>query len=280
MNSRSKWAVVLTLGVLNVLVIAGLASIVIRAASRPVAPLATLAPTATPPPAKTDTPPPTWTPTPSPTRVATQTPRPTPTATLSPTPWPTFTPSPTATPTPLPFQNTGFEGIGGNEIPGWETTALVNWQPGERFDAINSYAQPRFHQADDPRQRINGPTLQIDTEPWVKLKVWVFQTVGVEPGSRVQFRARAFGFVKDTKGGYILHAGIDPNGGAGCERARWSEDQIYNQNAGIVTLTSPRVTAGRDGRVTVCLYAETQYAQVYHAAFFDDAELLVTAPAE
>jgi len=33
----------------------------------------------------------------------------------------------------------------------------------DEFDPATSYTAPRFHQADDPRQWINGPTLQIDT---------------------------------------------------------------------------------------------------------------------
>ncbi len=278
--SRTKWFIVGVLVLVDLVVVGAMASVVLRSASRAALPLATLVSTPTPLPTPTETPPATWTPAASPTPQPTFTPRPTGTPIVPPTLWPTFTPQPSPTPTPLPLQNATFEGIGGNEIPGWQTAAFVNWQPGQEFDASSSYAQPRFHQADDPRQWIDGPTLQIDTEPWVKLKAWVFQTVGVAPGSRVQFRVRAFGFVKDVTGGYILHAGIDPNGGAGCDRARWSEDQIYNQNAGIAILASPRVTAGQDGRVTLCIFAETQYAQVYHAAFFDDAEVLVSAPSE
>jgi hypothetical protein len=153
----------------------------------------------------------------------------------------------------------------------------VNWSPGDEFDASTAYAAPRFHQADDPRQWISGPTLQIDTEPWVKLRAWVFQSVEMDPGTRVDFEVRAMGFVKDQAGGYILKAGIDPEGGGGCEAARWSQESVYNQGAGVVTLTSPAVTVGQEGLVTVCMFAETQYAQVYHAAFFDDASLNVLA---
>jgi hypothetical protein len=39
------------------------------------------------------------------------------------------------------------------------------------------------------------------------------------------------------------------------------------------------VVAGPEGRVTVCAFAETQFAQVYHAAFFDDAALIALPPA-
>ncbi len=166
-----------------------------------------------------------------------------------------------------------------NAIPGWQTGGFVNWAPGTDFDPVTSYAAPRFHQADNPDQRINGPTLQIDTEPWVKLRAWVFQTIEVGPGSQVEFRARAVGFVKDVAGRYILKAGIDPDGEPGCDAAQWGVERIVNQEDGIVELVSPEVTTGQAGLVTVCLFAETQFAQVYHAAFFDDAALTVSPPA-
>ena len=156
--------------------------------------------------------------------------------------------------------------------------SFVNWAPGDEFNPVTSYAVPRFHQADDPRQQINGSTLQIDTEPWVKLRAWVFQTVEVEPGSRLQFQARAVGFVKETAGGYILKAGVDPDGGQECDAAQWGVEQIVNQEDGKVELVSPEIIAGETGLVTVCLFAETQFAQVYHAAFFDDAALTILPP--
>jgi hypothetical protein len=163
-------------------------------------------------------------------------------------------------------------------IPGWEMGSFVNWASGDDFDPDTSYAAPRFHQADDPRQWINGPTLQIDTAPWVKLRAWVFQTVEVEPGSRVQFQARAMGFVKDTAGGYNLKVGVDPEGGEDCAGALWGVGQIVNQDDGVISLTSEEVVVEEDGRVTVCIFAETQFAQVYHAAFIDDAELTALPP--
>jgi hypothetical protein len=83
----------------------------------------------------------------------------------------------------------------------------------------------------------------------------------------------------DPPNWYILKAGVDPQGGEGCDAAQWGPKQIVNQEAGIITLTSPQVAAGQEGRVTVCMFAETKYPQVYHAAFFDDAELIVSPPA-
>lgn len=279
--SRKQWLVVAALGLINAIIICGMAALMaysLRQPPLPVIPATEAAPTTEP----TATLPPTWTPTPV---LPTSTPQPTRTPwptqlPETPIPLPTFAPTLTPTPTPVPIilQNPTFEGIRENDVPGWKLGSFVNWAPGQEFDPGTSFAAPRFHQADDPRQWINGATLQIDTVDWVKLRAWVYQTVTVTVGSQVQFRARAFGFVYDTNGGYILKAGVDPHGGDGCDAAQWGDVQQVNQNAGIVTLVAPKVTVGQEGRVTVCLFAETQYAQVYHAAFFDDAELIVEAP--
>jgi len=276
--SRNKWLIVAALALADVIILGAMVFVVVRSlihppsASVPVpTPVVSLRPTTTSPP--------TWTPTLSPTPQPTHTPRPTSAPTETPTPWPTPTSTLPPTPAPVSLQNPTFEGILENFIPGWRTGAFVNWAPGDEFGPATSYAAPRFHQADDPRQWINGPTLQIDTVPWVKLRAWVFQTVELGPGSRVQFQVRAVGFVEDTAGGYILKAGVDPGGGQGCEAAQWGAEQIANQGDGVVVLVSPEVVVGQAGRVTVCMFAETQFAQVYHAAFFDDAALTVLPPA-
>ncbi len=276
--SRKQWFIVAALALADVIVLGGMALMVLHSLTAPsMAPVATSAPTVSP--VSTATSPPTWTPTVSPTPQPTRTPKPTATPTETSTPWPTLTPTVPPTPAPVVLENPTFEGILENFIPGWRTGGFVNWAPGDEFDPVASYAAPRFHQADDPRQWINGPTLQIDTEPWVKLRAWVFQTVEVEPGSRVQFQVHAVGFVEDTTGGYILKAGIDPAGAEGCEAAQWGREQIVNQDDGIVVLISPEVVVEQTGRVTVCMFAETQFAQVYHAAFFDDATLTVSSSA-
>jgi hypothetical protein len=272
--SRNKWLIVVALALANVVVLGAMTVVVIRSLTRPApAPASVPTPVASPQPPVTS--PPTWTPTLSPTPQSTPTPSPTGTPTQTPTPWPTPTATLPPTPAAAPLENPTFEGVLENFIPGWQTGAFVNWAPGDEFDAATSYAAPRFHQADDPRQWIDGPTLQIDTVPWVKLRAWVFQTVNVGPGSRVQFRVCAVGFVKETAGGYILKVGVDPDGGEGCEAAQWGAEQIVNQNDGVVELISPKVVVGQAGQVTVCMFAETQFAQVYHAAFFDDAVLTV-----
>lgn len=275
--TRKQWLVVAALGLVNAGILCGMAALFLYSLRQSPPPLPTAQATAV---QSTATSIPTWTPTLSPTPEPTRTPRPTGEPKETPTPIPTFTPSPTPTPTPMEvlLQNPTFEGITENDVPGWRLGSFVNWVPGQEFDPGTCFAAPRFHQADDPGQRINGATLQIDTVNWVKLRAWVYQTVTVTAGSRVQFQARAFGFVYDTNGGYILKAGVDRHGREGCDAAQWGSEHIVNQHAGIITIASPKVIAGEEGRVTVCLFAETQYAQIYHAAFFDDAELIVTPP--
>ena len=274
--SQKKWIIVAAFALVDVIVLGIVVVTVIESLTRtpsqstpiPVV-VASLTSAATPPP--------TWTP------VSTSTPRPTPTTRPSrtpvgtATPWPTPTSTALPTPAPVPLENPTFEGVQENLIPGWQTGAFVNWAPGDEFDPAASYAAPRFHQADDSRQWISGPTLQIDTAPWIKLRAWVFQTVELAPGSRVQFLVSAMGFVKDEAGGYILKVGVDPDGGDGCDAAQWGLEQIVSQDDGVVEVSSPRVVVGQAGRATVCIFAETQFAQAYHAAFFDDA-VLTTLP--
>ena len=274
--SRTKWLIVAALALADVVVLGAMAVVVIRSLTRPPSvpallptPVASALPTAASPP--------TWTPIPGRTPQPTSTPRPTTTPTQTPTPWPTLTPTLPPTPASVALENPTFEGILENFIPGWQVGSFVNWAPGDEFDPATSYAAPRFHQSDD--RWINEPTLQIDTEPWVKLRAWVFQTVEVQLDSRVQFQVRAMAFVKETAGGYILKAGVDPNGGQGCEATQWGAEQIVDQEDGVVELVSPEVVVGQAGRVTVCVFAETQFAQVNHAAFFDDAVLTVLPPA-
>ena len=285
--SRKKWLIVVALALADVIVLGAMAFVVVRSLTHPpTAPVPV--PTLAASPRLTATSPPTLraepqdeagTPVPSPTPQPTHTPRPTSTPTETPTPWPTLTPTLLPTPAPVLLENPTFEGIQEDFVPGWRTAAFVNWAPGDEFDPAASYAAPRFHQANDPRQWINGPTLQVDTVPWIKLQAWVFQTVEVEPGSLVQFQVRAMGFVKEMAGGYILKTGVDPDGGEGCEAAQWGAERIVNQEDGVIVFTSPQVIVGQAGQVTVCMFAETQFAQVYHAAFFDDAALAALPPA-
>lgn len=277
--SRTKWLIVAALALADVIVLGAMAIAVVRSLTGPLsAPVPIPTPMVSPSPTAPS--PPTWTPTLSPTPQPTRTPLPTgtlaSTPTQTPTPWPTLTPTLPPTPASVALENPTFEGILENFIPGWQVGSFVNWAPGGEFDPATSYAAPRFHQSDD--RWINGPTLQIDTEPWVKLRAWVFQTVEVQLDSRVQFQVRAMAFVKETAGGYILKAGVDPNGGQGCEAAQWGAEQIVDQEDGVVELVSPEVVVGQAGRVTVCAFAETQFAQVNHAAFFDDAALIIHSP--
>ena len=229
--------------------------------------------------------PPTWTPLPSRTAYATSTPpqtrTSTPPPTISPTFAPTFTPRPTEVVTPslpgptdtLGLQNPTFEGIRDNTIPGWSWWAADNFTPGGDYNPDTSFDTPLFKQADDPVRFINGPTLQIDAEKYLKFDVHVFQTVTVSPTATVRFQVLAGAFA-DT-GAIQLAAGIDPDGGPDCSNAQWSDLVYLNQEQSVQPIIAPEVKVGRAGKVTVCLYAEPLYAAISNAAFFDDAELTV-----
>ena len=179
--------------------------------------------------------------------------------------------APTPTPRPVPLENGDFEDILPDSVPGWEVAAVVNWEPGDDFNPDTSYARPEFKPADDSRRLITGSTLQIQTFQWVKFKVTLYQIVEVEPGSQVWFEAKARGY---SSGASIrVQVGIDPHGRAACEGGLWGELRLVDQTTGVVTLHSPEGVVGPEGRVTVCLFAEPQYALIHNAAFFDDAEL-------
>lgn len=259
-----------------------------RAASpEPVLTVASL-PSATPTTRPTDTPThvpvPTWTVGPTNTPYPTITPRPT--GTNTPLPEATSTFAPTYTPRPtehvtasLPLtenvglQNPGFEGVSSDLIPGWSWWAEDNFTPGGEYNPDSSFETPLFKLADDPARRISGPTLQIDAVQHLKFKVHVFQTVPVSPTTRVEFQASAGAFAEI--GVIWVNAGIDPEGGPDCTNAEWSEPVALEQTQGVRTVAAPWVKAGSAGRVTVCLYAETLYAAISNAAFFDDAELIL-----
>jgi hypothetical protein len=229
--------------------------------------------------------PPTWTLPPTQTPYPTNTPRATPTTTspptITPTFAPTFTPRPTQEITASPpgptgsvgLQNPGFEGVTNEDIPGWSWWAEDNFTPGGDYNPDTSYETPLFKLADDQARLINGPTLQIDAVQHLKFKVHVFQTVPVTPTASVGFQVWAGAF--SDSGIIQLAAGIDPDGGPDCDNARWSDIVPLNQEQSVRAIAAPEVTAGPDGKVTVCLYAEPLYAAVSNAAFFDDAELTV-----
>ncbi len=221
---------------------------------------------------------PTWTPTVTPTPLPTIPPRPTNTPTLTPTPFPTLTPTPlppTPTPGPLPIVNGDFDLLMPNRIPGWTWDAYVNYRPGDEYDPDNSYAEPFFMAADDPARQIHGMTLKVETMRWLKFRTWVHQTVTVTAGSVVYFRIKATAFSSLDR--VQVKAGIDPTGAEDCYDARWGEMHAINQDDGVVTLKSPRVTVGEEGKVTLCFFAEPTYPHVNNAAFFDQAELILVS---
>lgn len=268
MNNLQK----LILGVLavaNVIVLGGALWLFSSMRSPTSGELPTLLPTRTPTPRLLG---PTWTPTPSPTPSPTFPPEPTNTPRPTRTPYPTATHTVTPTPEPVELDNSEFDMLMPNRIPGWEWYADVNYRPGDDYYPHQSYAEPVFEAADDPARRINGSTLKIETVRWLKFRAYVHQSITVTAGSSVSFRVKANAFSSIEK--LILRAGVDPLGRDDCENARWGE-AIINQDDGIVTIQSPWVVVGDRGRVTVCIYAEPRYPDTNNAAFFDQAEIIV-----
>ncbi len=267
--SRKQWLVIIVLGIADCLVLACLAGVIVFAprlqALRERAVAATN-------PTPTVTLPPTWTPTPTFTPAPTRTPRPTPTRVPTRTPIviPTPTPTPTLTPTPVTLVNGDFEDIAFDHVPGWEMTALVNWQPGQEFNPDFSYARPEFLPGD---RQIHGSTLQIQTFQWVKFQVTLYQVITLTAGTRARFEIYARGY--SNMGGIQVRAGIDPTGNPACQQGAWGDTQVIDQSSGLVLLQSPAAAVGRGGRMTVCFFAEPQFASQFHAAYFDDATLTI-----
>lgn len=287
--SRKQKIIILLLGIADLIVIGGLAatmllgpSLITEATAPDSQPSASI-----PTEAHAPTLYPTWTPTPSPTPrpTATRFPTATPISTGTPGDFSAFTPIPSPTPTPSEdeeetrlLENGDFEEILPDSVPGWEVSALVTWQPGEEFNSDSSYGRPEFSRTGDPRREITDSTLMVTTYQWVKFSVVFFQAIEVEPGSQVQFSIRARGYSEN--GGVQLRAGLNPGGGGVCQGEAWGETVVTDQYSGMASLVSPEGIAGERGVVTVCFFAEPQYAAEHSAAFFDDAELTVVASAE
>ena len=192
---------------------------------------------------------------------------PTPTVTLTPTEEPT--PGPAGPQTEIPLKNPFFGGIARDYIPGWHWWAVDNYKPGENVDLETAYDEPIVRKADDPARMISGETLQIETIGHPKFKAYVFQAVSVPPGAVVRFQVASVAYC--DVGSMMVKAGIDPDGGYGCDNARWGDTLAINQTSGEVHPSSPNVRVGEAGQVTVCIYAEPMYAGRSQAAFFDNA---------
>jgi hypothetical protein len=179
----------------------------------------------------------------------------------------------------------GFDFLMPNRIPGWKWDAYINYRSGDDYSPESSYAEPVFTAADDAVRQINGSTLKIETVRWLKFRTWVHQTVTVTAGSTVQFQIKAKAY--SSLDSVIVKAGVDLSGVENCYNARWGTEMRINQDSGMVTLTSPRASVpavdeesddANYGRVTLCFYAEPAFPHINNAAFFDEAELMVTPP--
>ena len=173
----------------------------------------------------------------------------------------------------LGLQNPGFEGVRADTIPGWDWWAEDNFAPEGNYNPDTSFDTPLFKPADDRLRIINGQTLQIDAMQHLKFRVHIFQTVPVSPTANVGFQVLASAF--SGSGAIQAAVGIDSLGGPDCSNARWSETVFLDQGQGVRPIVAPQIVAGDTGQVTLCIYAEPQFAAVSNAVFFDDAELVV-----
>ncbi|MBN1872912.1 MAG: hypothetical protein JXA33_01675 [Anaerolineae bacterium] len=273
--SRRQKTVLIIMAIADIIVVGAMAGVIITSLQALNQPLPT--PTVTP--LATMNVGPTWTPTITTTPRPTIPPRATKTPPQTPTPYPTptYTPiPPTPTPGPIVIINPDFDLLMPNRIPGWSWDAFVNYQQGDAdYSPENSYAEPLFTAADDPVRQIHGTTLKIETIRWLKFRAWVHQTVSVTAGSTIYFEAKANAYSSLDR--VKFQVGIDPTGAENCYDAQWGSEQAIRQEDGIITLKSPRVVVGEEGKVTICLFAEPTYAHVNNAAFFDQAEIIRVA---
>jgi len=157
----------------------------------------------------------------------------------------------------------------------WQTYASEHKvYDGKDLDYAESFFTPSFKMADDPQRFISDATLQIDAVEFTRWQGGIYQVINVPPEAELWFtlQAAAFSTGQDTQGSITVLAGIDPKGGSGCAGALWSEPHSigHSQQAG---LASPHVKVGSEGRATVCIQGEAQYALYKSALFVDNVKL-------
>jgi len=157
----------------------------------------------------------------------------------------------------------------------WQTYASEHKvYDGKDLNYAESFFTPAFKMADDPQRFINDATLQIDAVEFTRWQGGIYQVVNVPPEAELWFtlQAAAFSTGQDTQGSITVLAGIDPKGGNGCASAVWSDPYSigHGQQAG---LASRRIKVGSEGRATICIQGEAQYALYKNALFVDNVKL-------
>jgi len=180
------------------------------------------------------------------------------------------------------LQNGDFEGAAsGNWIWSfWDYQNIVKASKDE-YDLDQSFFAPA-HVPSEPDKAYGqtGVAGKIDGQQDRRFRGGFYQTVSVAAGSRVSFSVWVSGFCQLRTGAdcpILLRAGIDPNGGTNWQSGGIQWVDVQRSKFGYVQLTTPEVTVGSSSRVTAFLWGESLYPALYHAAYFDNASLVVTA---
>jgi LysM repeat protein len=148
---------------------------------------------------------------------------------------------------------------------------------GKDLDINNSWYTPMFvPNQDSSRVHSGGQALEINNE-YRRWRGGVYQTVSATPGTKVIFRIWAQGYTT-TGQKMIVRAGIDPNGGTSVDAATWGGTAWPGES--YLQVSTPEVTVGGGGRVTVFTLAEAPSPDQKTAIFFDDASLEITGQAQ
>jgi LysM repeat protein len=185
-----------------------------------------------------------------------------------------------------------FEKAVGNIFtpPGW-----ISWfRHKEREEAKNAWAQPEVTdtvQNPDPRRTRSGQRAIRMFTFYRRHDGGFYQTVsGLEPGETVQFSAygQAWACNEDNAGAtscgddwaLVFKVGIDPSGGTNpfAPSVVWTQDQKSPDAYSLIGPVTAQVGPG--GTVTVFVRSIAKYAYKHMDAYWDDASLVVAAPAE
>ena len=184
------------------------------------------------------------------------------------------------------LQNPSFE-YGTDSWNTWYLQKIVLQEGSKTETNLDaSFNAPYFGQSepkwDKESNGAEGAAGMVSGQKWWKFRGGFYQSVDVPAGSRVRFSVWANALCQADNGEkcpVLLRAGINPNGGTTWDSGniQWVDVQVGNNK--YAQLTTPEVTVGEKGRVTVFTWGEPQYPVIYNAAYFDEASLVVTAAA-
>ena len=182
------------------------------------------------------------------------------------------------------LKNPSFEG-GTGSWDSWAYQAEVMKEGTKKEpDLDQSYYAPTFMTSEQKWDKA-GEGMgagALSGEKWKKFRAGFRQQVDVPAGARVRLSVWVNEFCQADDGhkcAVVLKAGIDPSGGTDWQSGsiQWVGTEVANNK--YVQLVSPEVTVGASGQVTVYTWGEPKEPVLYNAAYFDEANLVVTAAA-